>query len=167
MVQGSRVRSVTLAPWLGTLARLVLAGVFCAAGLAKVTDLAASGRAVNAYQMMPFGVARIVGAALPFMELMLALFLLAGLATRAAAGIAAALLAVYIVGIGSVWARGLAIDCGCFNAGGQLPAGAHPSYLWDIARDVALLAVAAFLVWRPRTRLGLDAVLLPGPDEEV
>jgi hypothetical protein len=76
------------------------------------------------------------------------------------AALCALLLVVYIAGIASVWARGLSIDCGCFGTGGELPAGQRPSYLWDIVRDVALLAVAAFLVWRPRTRLGLDAVLL-------
>jgi uncharacterized membrane protein YphA (DoxX/SURF4 family) len=164
MARQKRTRFVVLAPWLGTLARLVLAGVFLAAGAAKVTDLAASGRTVNAYRLIPFEVAKIVGAALPFMELMLALFLLAGLATRTVAALSATLLLIYIGGIGSVWARGLSIDCGCFGNGGELPAGAHPSYLWDIVRDVALLGVAAFLAWHPRTRVSLDAVLLSEPD---
>ncbi|MEN3305988.1 MAG: hypothetical protein V7603_2190 [Micromonosporaceae bacterium] len=165
MAQEARLRFVVLAPWLGTLARLVLAGVFFAAGASKVTDLAGSGRAVNAYQLMPFEMAKIVGAALPFMELTLALFLLAGLATRAVAALGAALLLGYIGGIASVWARGLSIDCGCFGTGGALPAGVHPSYLGDLLRDVALLLVAVFLAWRPRTRLGLDAVLLGEPPQ--
>jgi len=38
--------------WGGTAARLVLAGVFALAGWSKVFDLAASGRAVNAYRLM-------------------------------------------------------------------------------------------------------------------
>jgi uncharacterized membrane protein YphA (DoxX/SURF4 family) len=126
----------------------------------KIGDLAGSGRAVNAYQLMPFALAKIVGAALPFVELVLALFLLAGLATQVVAGIATTLLTVYIGGIASVWARGMSIDCGCFGGGGQLAAGTHPNYLWDILRDVALLVVAAFLLLSPRTRLSVDAYLL-------
>jgi uncharacterized membrane protein YphA (DoxX/SURF4 family) len=163
MTHGPRLRFAVLAPWLGLAGRLILAGVFAAAGAGKVTDLAASGRAVNAYQLMPFDLANVVGAALPFMELALALFLLAGLATRAIAAITAGLLLVYIGGIASAWARGLSIDCGCFSTGGALAAGAHPAYLWDIVRDLGLLAVAGLVVRWPRTRFGLDGVLLGEP----
>ncbi len=142
------------------MARLVLAVVWALAGASKVSDLAASGRAVNAYRLMPFEAAKVVGAALPFVELALALLLLVGLATRLAAAVSAGLLAVYIGGIASVWARGLSIDCGCFGGGGQLAAGAHPSYFWDIARDAALLGVAVFLVLIPRTRIAVDNYVL-------
>jgi uncharacterized membrane protein YphA (DoxX/SURF4 family) len=164
IVRGTPRRPAALVPWLGTVARLLLAAVFAWAASAKITDLAASGRAVNAYQLMPYSLAKVVGAALPFIELMLALLLLAGLATRVTAALTGGLLAVYIAGIASVWARGLSIDCGCFSQGGQLAAGQHPSYLPDILRDVALLAVAIFLIRYPRTRLGLDSFLLgPAP----
>jgi uncharacterized membrane protein YphA (DoxX/SURF4 family) len=141
-------------------ARLVLAVVWALAGASKVSDLAASGRAVNAYRLMPFEAAKVLGAALPFIELVLALLLLVGLATRLAAAVSAGLLAVYIGGIASVWARGLSIDCGCFGGGGQLAAGAHPTYFWDIARDVALLGVAVFLAVIPRTRIAVDNYVL-------
>ncbi len=117
-----------LLPWLGTAARLVLGVVFVVAGATKVGDLAASGRAVNAYQLMPFGVAKAVGAALPFVEIVVGLLLIVGLATRVVAVLTAALLVVYIVGISSAWARGLTIDCGCFSKGGELGAGQHPAY---------------------------------------
>jgi uncharacterized membrane protein YphA (DoxX/SURF4 family) len=146
--------------WAGTAARLLLAVVWAVAGWSKVSDLAASGRTVNAYRLMPFEVAKIVGAALPFVELALALLLVIGLATRLAAAVSAGLLVVYIGGIASVWARGLSIDCGCFGGGGQLAAGVHPNYFWDIARDVALLAVAVFLLRTPRTRIAVDNYVL-------
>jgi uncharacterized membrane protein YphA (DoxX/SURF4 family) len=143
-----------------TLARLGLAVVFAIAGWSKVTDLTGSGRAVNAYQLMPFSLAKVVGAGLPFVELALALLLLVGLATRFAAAVASLLLAVYIVAITSVWVRGLSIDCGCFGVGGNLPPGQHPNYFWDIARDVGLLAVAVFLLLSPRTALSVDNYVL-------
>ena len=154
-----RLTSV-IRPWLAAGARLVLAVVFALAGWAKVSDLAGSGRAVNAYQLMPFGVARVIGAALPFVELALAVLLLVGLATRLAAGFAAGLLTVFLVGISSVWARGLSIDCGCFGGGGQLAAGAHPNYFWDLVRDLALLALAVFLFLTPRTPVSVDNYVL-------
>ncbi len=145
--------------WLGTLARAVLAAVWLAAGTSKIGDLAGSGRAVNAYEIFPVAAGRAIGAALPFVELALGVLLLLGLATRLVAGVSAALLAAFVAGIASVWARGLSIDCGCFGGGGALAADQRPTYGWEIARDVALLLVAVFLAIWPRTRLSLDARL--------
>lgn len=144
-------------PWLGTLARLGLAAVWLVAGGTKVGDLAASGRAVNAYDVMPYDVAKVVGAALPFVEIALGLLLLAGLATRVAAGISAALLVVFIAGIASAWARGLQIDCGCFGSGGQLAAGQSPTYGPEIMRDLGFLVLAGFLLIYPLTRWSVDS----------
>ncbi|GAA1893573.1 DoxX family protein [Asanoa iriomotensis] len=152
-------RSLTwpgIRPWLGTLARLGLAAVWLFAGGAKVGDLGGSGRAVNAYQVMPFEVAKVIGAALPFVEIALGVLLVVGLATRAAAAVSSLLLLVFIAGISSAWARGLSIDCGCFGSGGQLAAGQSPSYAPEIARDIGFLVLAAFLLVWPRTRLSVD-----------
>ncbi|WP_319461668.1 MauE/DoxX family redox-associated membrane protein [Micromonospora sp. RTP1Z1] len=146
-------------PWLGTAARLGLAAVWLIAGGAKVGDLAASGRAVNAYQVMPYDIATVVGAALPFVELALGALLLIGLATRLAAGVSAALLVIFITGIASAWSRGLSIDCGCFGSGGQLAAGRAPSYLPEILRDLGFLALAGFLLIWPRTPFSVDGWL--------
>ncbi|MCZ7425392.1 DoxX family membrane protein [Micromonospora sp. WMMA1949] len=148
-----------LRPWLGVAARLGLAAVWLIAGGTKVGDLAASGRAVNAYQVMPYDLATVIGAALPFVELALGVLLLAGLATRISAGVSAALLVIFIAGIASAWARGLAIDCGCFGTGGQLAAGQTPSYLPEILRDLGFLALAGFLLIWPRTPFSVDGWL--------
>ncbi|WP_200211158.1 MauE/DoxX family redox-associated membrane protein [Micromonospora coerulea] len=153
-------------PWLGTAARLGLAAVWLVAGGAKVDDLAASGRAVNAYQVMPYDVATVIGAALPFLELALGVLLLIGLATRLAAGVSAALLVVFITGIASAWSRGLAIDCGCFGSGGQLAAGQAPSYLPEILRDLGFLVLAGFLLSWPRTPVSMDGWLAGEPPVE-
>lgn len=158
-MQSLRARPTTFWPWLSLIARLGLAAVWLVAGASKVGDLAASGRAVNAYQLMPYDVARVVGAALPFVEIGLGLLLLAGLAARLAAGISAVLLVVFIAGIASAWHRGLAIDCGCFGSGGQLAAGRGPTYGTETLRDLGFLALAGLLCWRPRTPWSIDNVL--------
>jgi len=146
-------------PWLGLVARLGLAAVWLVAGTAKVGDLAGSGRAVAAYRLLPVDTARVVGAALPLVELALGILLLFGLGTRLVAAVSAALFAVYVAAIASVWARGLSIDCGCFGGGGALAPGRHPAYAPEIVRDVGLLLVAAFLVRWPRTPLAVDGWL--------
>ena len=146
----------------------MLAGVWLVAGGAKVGDLQASVRAVHAYDILPYAASKVVGATLPFVEIAVGLLLLAGFATRLAAAVSAGLLAVFVGGIASAWARGLRIDCGCFGGGGELAAGQTPTYFWEIARDVALLAAAGYLVYRPLSRLALDNLLISGDfsDEE-
>jgi len=166
MQTAQRPRSAVAWPWISTVARLGLAAVWIVAGGLKVTDLAASARAVNAYQLMPYDAAKVVGAVQPFLEIALGLLLLIGLAVRLSAGISAVLLLIFIGGIVSAWARGLQIDCGCFSSGGELAAGETAQYGWEIARDVGFLVLAALLIWRPRTRLSLDGVLMGERDEQ-
>jgi uncharacterized membrane protein YphA (DoxX/SURF4 family) len=151
-----------LQPWAGSAVRVILGAVFLVAGATKVDDLAASGRAVSAYRVLPYDVATVVGAALPFVEIALGVLFLLGLATRLAAAVAGALLVVFIAGITSAWARGLRIDCGCFGEGGDLAAGEQPQYLSETIRDIALLGLAGVLVAFPRTRLSVDSRILEG-----
>ncbi|MGX6605949.1 MauE/DoxX family redox-associated membrane protein [Micromonosporaceae bacterium Da 78-11] len=146
-------------PWLSTAARLGLAAVFLIAGGLKVGDLAASGRAVNAYDLMSYDTAKIVGAVQPFLEIALGLLLLIGLATRLSAGIGALLLVIFIGGIISAWARGKQIDCGCFSKGGELTGGRTAEYGLEILRDVGFLLLAGILLVKPRTRFSLDGLL--------
>jgi uncharacterized membrane protein YphA (DoxX/SURF4 family) len=160
METGQAARTTTAWPWISTVARLGLAAVWLVAGGLKVGDLAESGRAVNAYEIFPFEVAKVVGAAQPFLEIALGLLLLAGLAIRLSAGISAGLLVVFIAGIVWAWSQGLQIDCGCFSSGGALSAGESPRYLWDIVRDLGFLLLAGILLWRPRTRYAIDNVLM-------
>jgi uncharacterized membrane protein YphA (DoxX/SURF4 family) len=160
METGQSARRTTGWLWISTAARLGLAAVWLVAGGLKVGDLAASGRAVSAYQIFPYEVAKVIGAAQPFLEIALGLLLLAGLAVRLSAGISAGLLVIFIAGIVSAWARGLQIDCGCFSTGGELSAGETPQYFWDVARDVGFLLLAGILLWRPRTRYAIDNVLM-------
>jgi uncharacterized membrane protein YphA (DoxX/SURF4 family) len=157
--------------WLRLVARLVVGGVFLVAGGLKVGDLDGSVRAVHAYQLTPYPVSEVLGAVLPFLEVGLGLLLVAGLATRVAGAVAAALLAAFTAGIASAWARGLSIDCGCFGGGGELAAGQSPQYGVELARDAALLGAAALLVVWPVTPLSVDTVLVggaadSGPDAE-
>jgi uncharacterized membrane protein YphA (DoxX/SURF4 family) len=147
-------RWALVVPWLATVARLLLGVVFVYAGVLKLPDPAAAERAVRAYRLLP---ETLVGAAafgLPVLEIAVGLALLAGVFVRTAAVATSVLLALYIAAIGSVWARGLSIDCGCFGTGGQVAAG-RTHYPAEIARDAALLLVALALARWPRSRLAL------------
>jgi len=146
-------------PWVGVACRLILAIVWIYAASSKLGRPLTSARAVQAYQIFPFDVAAYIGYALPVLEVILGIVLLIGLFTRFAAIASAVLLVVFIAGIISAWARGLQIDCGCFGGDGTLALGAEPAYLQEILRDLAFLAVSAWLIWRPHTPWSADARL--------
>jgi uncharacterized membrane protein YphA (DoxX/SURF4 family) len=82
-----------------------------------------------------------------------------GLFTRAAAGVFAGMMIMFLGGIVSAWARGLSIDCGCFGNTGTFVADPVPGYIKDIVRDTAYLAVALAVVRWPRGVLDLDRLL--------
>ncbi|HEX8781590.1 MAG TPA: MauE/DoxX family redox-associated membrane protein [Nocardioides sp.] len=153
--------------WWGIVARLVTGGVWVVAGALKLPDLAASVRAVRAYDLLPEAVVPVVGQLLPIVEVVVGACLLLGLLTRASAVVSTALFLAFVVGIASAWARGLQIDCGCFGGGGQV-ADATSEYPLEIARDVGLLLLSLWLVVCPRTRLALDNLIfrpVGHPDE--
>jgi uncharacterized membrane protein YphA (DoxX/SURF4 family) len=151
--------------WGGLLARLIVGGVWIAAGWLKIPDPAESVRAVRAYQILPEAVVPTVGYGLPILELLIGAMLILGLATRVTATISAVLLVAFIVGIASAWARGLQIECGCFGGGGTI-ADATSKYPWEIARDVGLLVLSGALVLWPRTALSVDAAIRIDPEDD-
>lgn len=144
--------------WIGLLARLITGGVWIVAGALKLPDPAGSVRAVRAYELLPESIVPTVGHALPVVEVVLGVCLVLGLLTRTMGVLSSLLFVAFIVGISAAWARGLSIDCGCFGGGGEI-ADATSKYPWEIARDVGLLLLSAWLVIWPRTRWSLDAVV--------
>jgi uncharacterized membrane protein YphA (DoxX/SURF4 family) len=141
-------------PWLATAARLVLGGVFVVAGALKIPDPAAAVRAVRAYQLLPESLVAPVAFGLPVLEIAVGLALLAGVYVRTAAIASAVLLVVFLFGVGSAWARGLQIDCGCFSGGGPVAAG-ETAYPLEVSRDIALLFIALALARWPASRWAL------------
>jgi uncharacterized membrane protein YphA (DoxX/SURF4 family) len=144
-----------MAPWISTAARLILAAVLVASGVLKAIDPSGTVAAVRAYQLVPAWAQTLIGWGLPFMEIGLAVLLALGLQTRVTAILTAVLLVVLMAAVISAAARGLSIDCGCFGGGGPVPEG-ETSYGREILRDLGLLLVAGWLMWRPRSRFCLD-----------
>lgn len=152
----SRSRFALVQPWISTAARLLVAGVLIAAGALKVVEPATSVTAVRAYQLLPDWLVTPVGWGLPFLELALGLLLVAGLFTRQVALASGVLFVLFILAVASAAARGLSIDCGCFGGGGEVAPG-ETQYAAEIVRDLGLVALCAWLVWQPTSRLALDS----------
>jgi uncharacterized membrane protein YphA (DoxX/SURF4 family) len=150
---------------IGLIVRLGLAAVWLVSGAIKASDLNQTYIAVQAYDLLPDGVSSVVAGALPFLELVLGVLLLAGLGTRIAAIVSAVVLVAFIGAVAQSWARGLSIDCGCFGGGGQVAPG-QTQYPQEIARDIGFLLLAGWLLVRPRSLAALDGWLTRRPPDE-
>ena len=142
------------------LARLVLGGVLLAAGGLKVLKPTESANAVAAYKILPTNVAHLVGYALPWLEVALALLLIVGFMVRPAAVLSGLIMVVFAIAIASVWARGMLIDCGCFGGGGEidpsLASEVRRTYFIEIMRDLGLALAALYLYFFPYGKLSLE-----------
>jgi uncharacterized membrane protein YphA (DoxX/SURF4 family) len=143
-------------PLASTLARLVLGAVLVVAGALKIDDPETSRQAVAAYELLPKSLEQPVGWGLPFLEVAIGLLLIVGYGTRIAALVGGLLMLLFIAAVSSAWARGLAIDCGCFGGGGQVAPG-QTKYLQEILRDAGLLLLAVWLWIRPRSTFSLES----------
>jgi uncharacterized membrane protein YphA (DoxX/SURF4 family) len=149
-------------------ARLVLGLVFALSAVSKITASGAFRDTVAAYHLLPPGLVTPFALALPWIEALIALYLLVGLFLRPTAVVTAALLVVFTGALGISLARGAtAHGCGCF--GGSGPIGSFPPVVWlaggntitpfDVVRDVIFLLLAAAIYWGDRAAFSLDGLL--------
>jgi uncharacterized membrane protein YphA (DoxX/SURF4 family) len=125
------------------------------AARAKILDPDGAVRSVRAYRLLPEAFVHPVAFGLPFLELAVAVLLVAGVAVRLAALTSTALLLLFIAGIASAWGRGLQIDCGCFSIGGPDATVGASQYLGELLRDTGLALVSIWLAWRPWSHFAL------------
>jgi peroxiredoxin/uncharacterized membrane protein YphA (DoxX/SURF4 family) len=133
------------------LARVLLAGVFVVAGLAKLADLAGSRQALRDFGV-PAVLANPFGLLLPVAELVVALALLPTISAWWGALGALALLLLFVIGISFNLAHGRQPDCHCFGQLHSAPAG------WPtLIRNLGLAGVAGVIVAFGRSTPGLSA----------
>jgi uncharacterized membrane protein YphA (DoxX/SURF4 family)/thiol-disulfide isomerase/thioredoxin len=134
------------------LARLFLAWVFATAGVAKLADGDGFRRTLTDFGL-PASCATFFGLLLPLIELVVAVFLILLDLAWWGALLALALLSVFGAAIAVNLARGRAPDCRCFGQFHPAPVGRS-----TLVRNLALAAVAAFVMWEGVESAGLSAI---------
>lgn len=135
--------------------RLLLAVTFIWACIHKIAHPYDFALQVATYQILPLGLINLQAIVLPWLEMTVALGLVAGLWTRPAALVTCGMNIMFIVAIALALSADLHLQCGCFassQAGEEMNASL-------IARDLGLLIVGAFLVWARPDRFTLDSWL--------
>ncbi len=135
--------------------RLILGGVFIAAGIPKILDPGAFAVAIRSYELaLPEWFVSFSAYALPYAEVLIGLYLIFGLFTKPTVWITTALMLVFTVALLQGAVRGLDINCGCFGAGEE------SSNLWlAFLRDVGLVALCLHVALAPLGCLSVDALL--------
>ncbi len=132
-------------------ARLVLGLLLIAAGALKVGHAPDLASAIAGFRLLPAAVVAPVALILPYFELLLGLYLIAGLFTRIAAIIGAAQFVLYAFAIASAVIRHIPANCGCFGPGDNATAD------WPhVFFDLVLAALAAFIAYGAPGVLAVD-----------
>jgi putative oxidoreductase len=106
-------------PYLSVFCRLLLGAIFISFALSKILRPAVFALNVVDYGMMPSWGVNLWALALPWAELVVGLFLILGIRTRAAATLIAAMNIIFIVGLVNAILHHMPINCGCVGEVGE------------------------------------------------
>ncbi len=121
--------------------RVLLGALLLAAGALKVGHAPELAASIAGFRLLPAAITGPLALALPYFELLLGLYLVAGLFTRVVAAIAAVQFVLYSAAIASAVLRHIAANCGCFGPGDATVAD-WPHVAFDLLLAAASLFVA-------------------------
>ena len=122
--------------------RVLLGALLIATGILKLGHAAELAAAIAGFRLLPAPVVAPLALGLPYFELLVGAYLVAGLFTRVTALVAAAQFALYAGAIASAVLRHIPANCGCFGPNDSAVAD------WPhVAFDALLVAAALFIAW--------------------
>lgn len=152
------VSGILTSSFVSLLSRLVLGGVFLVAGVLKALNPGGLASSIRSYELgLPEWFVTLSAHGLPYLEILLGLYLVAGLFTKISAWVTSGLVLLFTCALLQGALRGLEIDCGCFGPS------AGASNLWlDALRDIGLLALGLLIALAPTGRFSVDALIRSG-----
>jgi uncharacterized membrane protein YphA (DoxX/SURF4 family) len=120
-------------PYLSVVCRVLLAAIFISFALSKIMRPAVFALNVVDYNLTPAWGVNLWSLALPWAELVVGLFLLLGIRTRAAATLIGAMNVIFIVGLVNAILHHMPINCGCVGEVGE------PVNWWKVMKNTGML----------------------------
>ncbi len=131
-----KIREIFSHPVVQFIARLIPGLVFIYASIHKIAEPEAFAQVIHNYQIMPAWSINAIALFLPWVEMIAGIGIIVSCRfAKGSAMIIGGLLLLFIVVLTFNLARGLDVDCGCFDSGGGEGGGA----LQVIFRDILLL----------------------------
>lgn len=130
--------------------RIIIGGVFIFTGISKIISPQVFIRDIMNYDMLPYWSVNIFAIILPWIEVVVGVLFVFGIAVRANTILLGAMLLVFNVGIAAAWARGLNIDCGCYADVAKQAVG------WEkLLENFAMIGCLIFIFLFPDNRVSL------------
>ena len=98
--------------------RLIVGFIFIVAGVPKIANPAVFAKSIEAYNLFPYFIVSASALVIPWLELILGLFLIFGILLRGSSLLSSILFFFFSIVIAVSLLRGLSIDCGCFGFDG-------------------------------------------------
>jgi uncharacterized membrane protein YphA (DoxX/SURF4 family) len=147
-------------------ARLLVGGIFLVASVPKIHSPGAFADAVRAFHLLPPSLVLPFAFLLPWLELLVAVYLITGFMSRLGALGSIVLLGMFVVGLlDSLLTGNTAHACGCFGAAGHdnavisFLAGGNTVTSWDVIRDVILAVLAGTVLWWGPGEISVEALV--------
>ena len=137
--------------------RVALGGLLLVAGALKAGHAAELASAIAGFRLLPAAIVGPLALALPYVELLLGAYLVAGLLTRAVAIAVTVAFVAYAAAIASAVVRHIPANCGCFG-----PADVAVADWPHVAVDLALAGAGAFVAFGAPGAFAVDSRLRGG-----
>jgi uncharacterized membrane protein YphA (DoxX/SURF4 family) len=129
--------------------RLVIAAVFAAAGIAKISDPTSFLAAILGYHLpLSAPILKLAALVVPWLELFSGLFLAFGIWLDAAWIAVSGLSLVFVAVALQAAVRGISIQCGCFGSLSERMPNFMNSLPFVLGRDVFLASATIAMAWR-------------------
>lgn len=158
MKWSARIAALLASAPLQVLCRLALGGIFIYASLDKIAHPRAFAGIVANYAILPDWLVTLPALALPWLELLAGLLLVAGIWTRSAAATLSLLLLAFILVLAFNALRGVDLSCGCFST-----SAADKENAWVlVGRDLLILLPGIVILLFGREKEAEDPNKLKG-----
>lgn len=149
--KSGKMKRILENPFLSLLARLVLGIVFILASVGKIADPSSFAKEIYNYGLVMEPMINLMALILPWIEIIIAIFIILGVRLKASAAISSFLLVIFIIAITIAVSLGKDINCGCF-ANSSAKVG-----LQKILEDVGLLILSLYIVFFPVKKLTFES----------
>jgi len=123
------------------LIRIIVGFVFVYASIHKIADPESFAKSIENYRILPLFSVNVVAIIVPWVELIVGLFLMFGVFIKASSSIATFLMLFFSLLVFVTIIRGIDISCGCFSSSVSTPVG------WQKFTENITLSIISFLVY--------------------